>query len=43
MSYAFLPPVAKQNPIVAFQDNKENEWERIGCDGCMLEMDEGDV
>ena len=38
----FRNPVATQNFLIAFQDNEENEWERLGNDGWMLEMDEGD-
>ena len=42
MICVFWPPIAKHNSLVGIQDIEENEWERIGNDGLILEMDEGD-
>ena len=42
MLYVFLYPVGKAKHPVVFQDNKENEWQKIGNDEWMVEIDEGD-
>jgi len=42
LSYVFWPPIKKQNLPAVFYDNEEKEWERLGNEGWMLEMDEGD-
>jgi len=42
LHYVFLFPVVKQSLPVVFWDNKENEWQRLGNDACMVEIDEGD-
>lgn len=40
--YVFLFPVVKQRIPVVFRDSKENEWQKLGNDEWMVEIDEGD-
>lgn len=40
--YVFLFPVIKESLLVVFYDSKQNEWERLGNDMWMVDIDEGD-
>ena len=40
--YVFLFHVVKQSIPVVFQDIKENEWQKLGNDEWIVEIDEGD-